>query len=387
MEVSTFQGITKKTYQVIEVYYRHHSKEGSITCYVHDTSVKHIAVKGMVKHIISNTNNKLSMFDQLVDPATNGIDHNDHPGIAMILSPSAINQLRDPHQEVTYLKDLDILLHPTKFGVAISGTIPNHLRSNTGISTANFISASPVSKETDLITPDETQNIQLTKVSSLEISKKQTNFKKNFHNDCNVSNKPGKSKPKSAKFQTNCNYSTSKFTTSKTDPHFLLMFILTLITTSFIKPLLNILVTLSHILYFSATRGLSPNVPKVSVKALRQLQSRTRKGKIHQDYHKWVSFRFIENVNKFSSKVRHFYISHRHKPRHKQLSKVCQDRHTGEENSTFVSQTIISFHNSTCKFFSFITNSQIFTSTISSFPFFIQLLPLIADSNSVTFPK
>ena len=66
LEVSTFQGITKKKYEVVEVYYTHHSREGSIKCYVHDTSVKHIAVKGMVNYVISNAKNKLDIFLSLI---------------------------------------------------------------------------------------------------------------------------------------------------------------------------------------------------------------------------------------------------------------------------------------------------------------------------------
>ena len=385
MEVSTFQGITKKTYQVIEVYYRHHSKEGSITCYVHDTTVRHIAVKGMVNHIISNSSNKLSIFNQLVDPATNGIDHNDHPGIAMILSPSAINQLRDPHQEITYLKEVDILLHPTKFGVAISGTIPNHLRSNTGVSTANFISASPVSKETDLVIPVKTQEIQLIKISSLEIPKKQINFTENFHIDCNVSDKPEKSKPKSTKSQTNCNYLHGKFMTSNIAPKFLLMFILTLVTILCIKPLLHIFVALSHILYIFNSRDLSQNQRKASLNSQRPTYSKN-KVKFHQHCQNRICSISV-NASKFHSKVRCLLTSHRHKSHLKCQSKVYWDRHIGENNPTFVSQTINFFNNSTFNLFSFITNSQILTSTILFFPYFTQLLPLTADTMSVILSK
>ena len=98
-------------------------------CYVHDSYIRHVQLK-MTNYIYSAyyhaTQSHLPM--PLSDPGDSQVDHgHESQGVAMVLCSATMNKLRTPHGAI-HLSDLDILLEPTIFGMAISGAIPDHLR-------------------------------------------------------------------------------------------------------------------------------------------------------------------------------------------------------------------------------------------------------------------
>ena len=108
-------------------------------CYAHDSYTRHITVKGMVDYIHSRSKTKYNCFDSLVDPASLEIDHGKQSqGIGLILCSSSINKIRT-NGNVILIPEIEILLEPTIFGVAISGAIPLSLRNRDNIVLANNI--------------------------------------------------------------------------------------------------------------------------------------------------------------------------------------------------------------------------------------------------------
>ena len=121
LEVVTFSDTVKRKFNLVEVYYRNeHQEKLALRCYVIDEYTRHIAVRGMLSHIIANSPDSLEIFKYMVDPTSNDIDHKINPGIGMILCSSSINKIRNKDKTVL-IPVLNILLEPTIFGVAISG--------------------------------------------------------------------------------------------------------------------------------------------------------------------------------------------------------------------------------------------------------------------------
>ena len=294
----------------------------------------------MVNYVISNAKHKLDIFNELVDPASTNIDHKSHPGIAMILSPSAINKLRNLHQQITYLEELDILLEPTKFGVAISGIIPNHLGNNAGIASANFIAARPVSNQINQTVPETTQKIQPSKLSSLGESETETIAKENFQQDSRAYNLKGKAKSNLILSDMQVDY-----------VHWLLhiiSFLIRLMITS-VNIGMYILVALINISCTLGTIVLRPNAPKVNVKWPKPF-CKSKKSKILQLHMNMDNFSHTANISKSNSKVRCLITSHYHKPRLKSQRKVYWNSHTENNYTTLSSKNANYLHNSTCLF-------------------------------------
>ena len=138
LEVVTFSDTVKKKFHLVEVYYFNDKQEKlALRCYVIDDYTRHIAVKGMLEHIIHNTQDSLEIFKDMVDPASNFIDHKTNPGIGMILCSSSINKIRN--QRTFLIPTLNVLLEPTIFGVAVSGEIPSFLKHHVEVIQANNI--------------------------------------------------------------------------------------------------------------------------------------------------------------------------------------------------------------------------------------------------------
>ena len=129
LEVITFSGKVYKKFPLVEVLYPTQSgKADNILCYAHDTFTTHVAVKGMVEYIRKEAKQKSDLLDRLVDPSSMEIDHaNMSLGIGLILCSATINKLRTAESSWN-IPNINILLEPTIFGVAISGAIPNTLR-------------------------------------------------------------------------------------------------------------------------------------------------------------------------------------------------------------------------------------------------------------------
>ena len=140
LEVVTFSGTIKKKFPLVELLYEQpNGKPANFICYAHDTFTRHIAAKGMVDYVVQNSQNHCSLFNNLVDPASLEADHGrESQGIGLILCSSTINKIRTKEYIVS-VPELDILLEPTIFGVAISGAIPPSLRNPENIIMANNI--------------------------------------------------------------------------------------------------------------------------------------------------------------------------------------------------------------------------------------------------------
>ena len=137
LEVVTFSNTVRKKFQLVEVYYHSLGKEKlALRCYVIDDYTRHVAVKGMLSHIVANSREMHEMFKYMVDPASNEIDHETNPGIGMILCSSSINRIRNNEKSVL-IPEINILLEPTIFGVAVSGEIPLVLKHHVEIIQAN----------------------------------------------------------------------------------------------------------------------------------------------------------------------------------------------------------------------------------------------------------
>ena len=129
MEVHTFHGAVRKRYPLVEIYYQDTQKlTQSIMCYVHDAYVRHIHLN-LTGYIQSKYNTSDPFWiNKLADPGDPRVDHGfESQGVGMVLSPATTNKLCTAHA-IIQLHDINMLLEPTIFGVAISGAIPEHLR-------------------------------------------------------------------------------------------------------------------------------------------------------------------------------------------------------------------------------------------------------------------
>ena len=146
LEVITFNNTVKKKFELVEVYYEDVEEQlvQSLRCYVIKNFTRHIAVRGMVDFIRNNSRDTkepevCKLLENMVDPATKNVDHGkENQGIGIILSSSAINKIRTK-DKIVHMSELQVLLEPTIFGVAISGKIPGHLRGNIEVIQANCI--------------------------------------------------------------------------------------------------------------------------------------------------------------------------------------------------------------------------------------------------------
>ena len=147
LEVVTFSGSVTKKFPLVEVFYKDlNNTTFSLLCYVHDTFTRHTSAKGMVDYIVNNSKIKYDYFDSLVDPTSLDVDHSQESlGIGIILCSSSINRIRTKGN-VIQIPELEILLEPTIFGVAISGAIPPCLQDQANIFLANKISPRLVCK-------------------------------------------------------------------------------------------------------------------------------------------------------------------------------------------------------------------------------------------------
>ena len=150
LEVATFSGVMRKKYPLVEVLYPlPNGKTANLMCYANSDFTRHVAVKGMVDHIRKNTKLENKLLSDLADPASQEVDHAMlSQGVGLILCSSSINKIRSQESMISLTK-LDILLEPTIFGVAISGSIPSYLRYPDNVILANNIAPSLVSNHQD----------------------------------------------------------------------------------------------------------------------------------------------------------------------------------------------------------------------------------------------
>ena len=98
-------------------------------CYVQDKYIAHTTAEGIISYIAFNHETPYSFSRPLADPNNMDVDHTDAPSlVGMILCSATTNTIRT-NETITLLPELKMLLEPTIFGTAISGSIPKALKS------------------------------------------------------------------------------------------------------------------------------------------------------------------------------------------------------------------------------------------------------------------
>ena len=317
MEVHTFHGAVSKNYPKVEVYYTdNHGITQSIMCFVHDAYIRHIKLN-MADYIQGERQNGVpfTLPGPLSDPGDPNVGHGyESQGVGLVLCSASINKLRtsDP---IIHMKRLDILLEPTIFGVVISGTIPDHLRSTADRVSVNCI-APRIIKE----------------VSSLETSKKRTLPEFNFPLDGKANDIPVKGTLKFVKKYSKDfnsideNLKPSNQVVDYTTCFILLMFIFTLLATLPINSFFYILVALGNIFHIMLSRDFFSSLKRVS--------SKPKKGKVQRHSKNCVcvnaSKHTKQRINKFHAKANYLGITLYHRPRLKYIKNLHIDSHTGK---------------------------------------------------------
>ena len=131
LEVYTLNSKEKRKFKLVEVYYTKNKEKKSIRCYAHGKYTQHTRVKGMVEFIKENSKGvSEKLLGSIIDPTVVHSDHSEiSRGVGMVLCSAATNRLRDGESKT--LKNIEVLLEPTIFGTAMSGKIPEKLRSKT----------------------------------------------------------------------------------------------------------------------------------------------------------------------------------------------------------------------------------------------------------------
>ena len=131
LEIYTLNSKEKRKFKLVEVYYTKNKEKKSIRCYAHGKYTQHTRVRGMVEFIKENSRDvSEKLLESIIDTT---IVHSDHSetsrGVGMVLCSAATSRLRDG--ESKNLENIEVLLEPTIFGTAMSGKIPEKLRSKT----------------------------------------------------------------------------------------------------------------------------------------------------------------------------------------------------------------------------------------------------------------
>ena len=147
MEVHTFHGCVKKKYQLVEIYYTDiQNNTQPIVCYVHDSYIRHTPLD-MTNYIMGQRGKcaPFTLTGPLADPGDTQVSHAfESQGGGLVLSPASTNKLRTSDPTII-IRELDLLLEPTIFGVVISGAIPEHLRDTAHRVQVSFIAPQLVS--------------------------------------------------------------------------------------------------------------------------------------------------------------------------------------------------------------------------------------------------
>ena len=319
MEVHTFHGTVKKKYQLVEIYYTDNQNNTQpITCYVHDSYVRHIQIN-MANYILGQQGNcaPFTIPGPLADPGDTQVSHGfESQGVGLVLSPASTNKIRtaDP---IIRINELDILLEPTIFGVAISGAIPNHLRD-----TANEMSVCFIAQQA------------VPEVSSSQISQ-YIMPKLNSETACNERDIPGKSAPITAKhYPENIDIPEYLTIQNKVMDYIIwftpIMCFLISMAKSSANFIFNFLASLSNIFHISITLRLKSFLQKVSTKVTNTYSNKPNQSKSCRISRKGTSVNnklATQRPNKSHSKVRHSSTISYHRPRLKTLKTLSIDGH------------------------------------------------------------
>ena len=127
MQVQVFEGVRKKRYKYVELFYAIHGLMGTLRCFVTDQYAWFNEVNGLTKFAAS----KLA-DGTVIDPSSPCSHDSGKKEIALILGPYATAKLRDRNSEYKYVSNL--LFEPFKTGngtgYVFSGLLPKHLNQN-----------------------------------------------------------------------------------------------------------------------------------------------------------------------------------------------------------------------------------------------------------------
>ena len=175
LSVFTFNGQVIQSFPLAEISV--HDEQGkvkNIICYVMDRYTDYVTVEGICPYIRFNHTTPYSLSKPLVDPSSTEVDHTDAPNsIGMIFCSSTINILRTK-EPITLLPELKILLEPTIFGTAISGSVPKCLKSRDNLASQFNVAVTPISETSDL----HSSTMDIVPKEQLLVDKRQKSFKR-----------------------------------------------------------------------------------------------------------------------------------------------------------------------------------------------------------------
>ena len=127
MQVQVFEGVKKKRYRYVELFYAIHGLIGTLRCFVTDQYAWFNEVDGLTKYAASQLAEGI-----IIDPSSPCSHDTGKKEIALILGPFASAKLRDRDAEYKFVGNL--LFEPYKTGnstgYVFSGLLPKHLNQN-----------------------------------------------------------------------------------------------------------------------------------------------------------------------------------------------------------------------------------------------------------------
>ena len=133
LTIGTLNGSVKRKCELVQVYFRTNTLV-PIECFVLDDFIEHIMVYGIKKYLKEETILDENTINNIVDPSEVQVDHADLSlGTALVLSNAAMALICPLQSTRINLKEHRMILEPTIFGLALSGEIPQSLRTNTRV--------------------------------------------------------------------------------------------------------------------------------------------------------------------------------------------------------------------------------------------------------------
>ena len=127
MQVQVFEGVRKKRYRYVELFYSVHGLIGTLRCFVTDQCAWFNEVSGLTKYAASQLTEGI-----IIDPSSPCSHDAGKKNIALILGPFASAKLRDRNADCKF--EGNLLFEPYKTGngtgYVFSGLLPKHLNQN-----------------------------------------------------------------------------------------------------------------------------------------------------------------------------------------------------------------------------------------------------------------
>ena len=133
LTIGTLNGSVNRKCELVQIYFRKLTLI-PIECFVLDDFVEHIMVYGLKKYLKEETELDEYTINKITDPSDVEVDHADLSlGTGLVLSNAAMALICPSQSTRINLREHRLILEPTIFGLAISGEIPQMLRSHTRV--------------------------------------------------------------------------------------------------------------------------------------------------------------------------------------------------------------------------------------------------------------